>query len=134
MMMSSSYSGTALSLVISNVASPVILITYVWFRGMHKLTWKGWSWESLTEWGLFFKLGVPGLFMLCFEWWTYEISAIVAGTISELQLAVNTVLMQIGTILFAVSELGARTKCCPRSSPGHSQLITLKTCMRVAWE
>ena len=101
--MSFSYSGTALSFVISYVSAPVILVAYVWFRGLHKLTWKGWSWESMTEWGLFFKLGIPGLLMICFEWWTYEISAIVAGTVSELQLAVNTVLMQFGVLTFAVS-------------------------------
>ena len=40
--------------------------------------------------------------MVCFEWWTFEISTIVAGAVDELQLAVNTVLMQFGMINFAV--------------------------------
>ena len=94
--------GSSLSLVLSYVFTPVILVAYIWGRGLHKQTWKGWSWESLTEWGLFFKLGVPGMFMLCFEWWTFEISTVVAGAIDELQLAVNTVLMQFGMIIYAV--------------------------------
>ncbi len=95
-------SGASISLVVSYIVVPCIIIGYVWGRGLHKQTWKGWSWDSLTEWGLFFKLGIPGLLMLCFEWWTFEISTIVAGAVNELQLAVNTVLIQFGLINFAV--------------------------------
>ena len=40
--------------------------------------------------------------MICFEWWTYEITVLVTGSVDELQLAVNTVVMQFGTILFMV--------------------------------
>ena len=69
---------------------------------MHRQTWKGWSWDSLTEWSLFFKLGIPGLLMECFEWWTFEISTIVSAAVNELQLAVNTIYMQFGLISFAV--------------------------------
>ena len=95
-------SGASISLVASYIAVPCIIIGYVWGRGLHKQTWKGWSWDSLTQWSLFFKLGIPGLLMVCFEWWTFEISTIVAGAVDELQLAVNTVLMQFGMINFAV--------------------------------
>ena len=95
-------SGSSISLVVSYTATPIIVIGYVWGRGLHKQTWKGWSWDSLMEWGLFFKLGIPGLFMTCIEWWTFEISTIVAGSVDELQLAVNTVLMQFGFVTYAV--------------------------------
>ena len=96
------HSGLSVSLVVSYIATPTVVIAYVWGKGLHKKTWKGWSWESLTEWKLFLKLGVPGLLMICFEWWTYEISVIVNGSISELQLAVNTVVMQFAMILYSV--------------------------------
>ena len=46
--------------------------------------------------------------MECFEWWTFEISTIVAGAVDELQLAVNTILMQFGLISFAVRTLTLR--------------------------
>ena len=46
--------------------------------------------------------------MECFEWWTFEISTIVAGAVDELQLAVNTILMQFGLISFAVRTLALR--------------------------
>ena len=101
-------SGSSISLVISYMVTTVIAIGYVWGRGLHKQTWKGWSWDSLTEWSLFFKLGIPGLLMECFEWWTFEISTIVAGAVDELQLAVNTILMQFGLISFAVRTLTLR--------------------------
>ena len=42
--------------------------------------------------------------MVAFEWWSFEISAIVVGTINETELAINTVLIQYGVILYLVSQ------------------------------
>ena len=39
----------------------------------------GWSRECLTEWGAFMSLAIPGMLMLCVEWWTYEIGSFLAG-------------------------------------------------------
>ena len=40
------------------------------------------------------KLAVPGLLMLCWEWWGAEATTFVAGAISETELAVNTMWFQ----------------------------------------
>ena len=40
----------------------------------------GWSRECLTEWGPYMSLAIPGMLMLCVEWWTYEIGSFLAGT------------------------------------------------------
>ena len=39
----------------------------------------GWSMRSLLGWGQFVKLAVPGMFMICIEWWTFEIGVFVMG-------------------------------------------------------
>ena len=88
--------------MIANCLYPLLLIGYIWLRGLHKQTWGGWSWQSLDEWVQFLKLGVPGILMLCFEWWTYEISVLVTGSIDQTQLAVNTILVQLLAFAFMV--------------------------------
>ena len=94
--------GAAIAMVITNTTAPLIIIAYVRARNLHRKTWGGWSWASLQEWSLFAKLGVPGLFMLIFEWWSIEVAAFVAGSISETELAVNSILFQILVVLFMV--------------------------------
>ena len=98
--------GAAISLVITNVMAPVILVVYMWARKLHRLTWGGWSWESLREWGQFAKLAIPGVFMTCLPWWTAEATSFVSGAISDTELAVNSVGFQLINIMFMVSEEG----------------------------
>jgi Na+-driven multidrug efflux pump len=78
-------------------------VVYIKWHKLHQQTWGGWSFGSLTEWWQFLHLGVPGFLMLAFEWWSFEIGAIVVGTIDETQLAIHAVLIQYGTLLFMVS-------------------------------
>lgn len=39
----------------------------------------GWSRECLVNWGSFIWLAVPGMVMMCIEWWTFEIGSFLAG-------------------------------------------------------
>ena len=65
---------------------------------------KGWSWESLEEWGQFLKLGIPGTIMLCLDWVSFEISTFVLGSINEVELAINGILINYLSFFFMVSE------------------------------
>ena len=80
------------------------MVVYIKWRKLHHKTWGGWGFDSLTEWWQFLRLGLPGFLMLAFEWWSFEISAIVVGTIDETQLAIHAVLIQYGTMFFMVSS------------------------------
>ena len=91
-----------MSLAIANTATPLMMILYMRVRKLHKQTWGGWSWESLHEWGQFSKLAIPGLFMVCLEWWSAEVAAFVAGAISETELAANAIWLQLMDIIFMV--------------------------------
>ena len=96
--------------MITQSLAPILLILYIRCRNLHQQTWGGWSFESLTEWWQFLKLGVPGFLMLAFEWWSFEISTLVSGSIDETQLAINSILIQIGTLMFMVSSIGVQFK------------------------
>ena len=101
--LSFSYSGAAISVVVALTSAPVMAVVYVWARGLHKQTWGGWGWDSLRGWGQFAKLGVPGLLMVCIEWWSFEIAAFVTGSINKTELGVHAVLISLLSIVFMVS-------------------------------
>ena len=84
--------------------SPVLLLVYIRWRKLHVQTWGGWSFECLTEWWQFVRLSLSGLLMVAFEWWSFEISALVTGSIDELQLATNSVLLQLTNLTYTVSN------------------------------
>ena len=91
-----------IALVLSECLPPILVILYIRIRNIHKLTWAGWSFESLNEWGQFLKLALPGMIMLCLEWWSAEVTTFIAGTISEEELAANSVWFQTMVIFYMV--------------------------------
>ena len=96
-------SSISVALVLAAYIATVFLVAYVKGRGLHKLTWGGWSLRSLDNWWLFLKLGLPGFLMLAFEWWTFEISVLVSGSLGKTELGVNAILLQLLSLLFMVS-------------------------------
>ena len=54
------------------------------------------------EWGQYARYAIPGLLMLAFEWWSFEIGMFVVGSIGETELAINSVIMQVMTLAFMV--------------------------------
>ena len=55
------------------------------------------------DWWTFTKLAIPGLLMVGFEWWSYEIGIVVVGAIDKTQLGIYIIALNIATILFMVS-------------------------------
>ena len=48
------------------------------------------------------KLGLPGVAMICLEWVSFEIAAFVLGSISEVELAANSIMINIIMVIFMV--------------------------------
>lgn len=67
---------------------------------LHRECWGGFSLEALKGWGTFFKLGIPGLVMLCAEWWAFEVLAAIAGWLGEIPLATHSIVFNILSFLF----------------------------------
>ncbi|XP_078082036.1 multidrug and toxin extrusion protein 1-like [Mustelus asterias] len=92
--------GSAAANVVSQYCQAILLFGYIRWRKLHVGTWEGWSMDSLQEWGLFVRLAVSSMLMLCIEWWSYEIGAFLAGIISEVELGTQCIIYQILTILY----------------------------------
>ena len=57
----------------------------------------GFSWECLLHWGQFYRLALAGMFMICIEWWVFEIGTFMAGMFSKLSFLIfyqNSVLLK----------------------------------------
>ena len=39
----------------------------------------GWSMECLEGWGEFINIAIPGMLMLCMEFWCFEIGVFLSG-------------------------------------------------------
>lgn len=60
-------------------------------------------WYDMTvfdEIGDFLKVGIPGMLMLCFEWWAFELLAIFTGLIGVKELAAEVVIINMVTFIF----------------------------------
>uniref|UniRef100_A0A3B4GJW3 Multidrug and toxin extrusion protein n=1 Tax=Pundamilia nyererei TaxID=303518 RepID=A0A3B4GJW3_9CICH len=92
--------GSAIANAISEFLMAGILFTYIIWKGLHKATWGGWSRECLQDWGSYIHLAVPGMVMLCVEWWTYEIGGFLAGLINEVELGAQSVVYQLANVAY----------------------------------
>lgn len=59
--------------------------------------------DCLQDWGMFIRVAIPSMVMVCMEWWTFEIGGILAGLIGEVELGAQAILHQMITILYTVS-------------------------------
>jgi MATE family multidrug resistance protein len=68
------------------------------------LVWTtGWNWrEAWGGVGEFLSLGIPGMLQLCFEWWTFEVLAILCGRFDNAVVAIgaNAILLQICSMVY----------------------------------
>ncbi|XP_077426911.1 multidrug and toxin extrusion protein 1-like [Vanacampus margaritifer] len=92
--------GSAAANAISQCVFAVVLLAYIYFRGLHKATWEGWSRECLQDWGPFIKLAMPSMLMFCLEWWAFEVGGCLAGIISEVELGAQSVMYQLTVVSF----------------------------------
>lgn len=69
------------------------------------LTPTGWSVDCLQEWGPFLKLAVPSMLMICLSWWLFEAGGFLAGLISEVELAAQSMAYQLCILAYMVNPL-----------------------------
>lgn len=55
---------------------------------------------ALKEWGAYLRVGIPGAFMLCFEWWAFELLAIFTGYMGVEALAAEVVIINLVSTIF----------------------------------
>lgn len=78
---------------------------------------EGWSRECLQQWGPYLQLAVPSMLMHCLEWWLYEIAGFMAGIISEVELAAQSVMYQLAGTAYVVTSFAQRFPPPPPPTP-----------------
>ncbi|XP_062591716.1 multidrug and toxin extrusion protein 1-like [Saccostrea cucullata] len=94
--------GAALATSLTHWSSALLHVLFIICGGYYKTTWKGWSRESLYGWGDFIKLAIPGLFMLCLEFWGLEILILMSGFLGKADLAANTIIYVVGGLAYMI--------------------------------
>ncbi|XP_069471278.1 multidrug and toxin extrusion protein 2-like isoform X1 [Ambystoma mexicanum] len=94
--------GSAWANTFSQFALSGLLFLYIWWRKIHTDTWGGWSMDCLQEWGCFIRLAIPSMFMVCIEWWTFEIGGFLAGLISITELGAQAIMLELATASYMV--------------------------------
>ncbi|VCW77493.1 unnamed protein product [Gulo gulo] len=94
--------GSALANTISQFTLTLLLFFYILGRNLHQATWGGWSRECLEDWASFFSLAIPGMLMLCMEWWAYEIGSLLSGILGMVELGAQSVLYELTVILYMI--------------------------------
>ena len=56
-----------------------------------------WNWQELKN---YLRIGIPGMLMLCFEWWALELLAIFTGLLGVNELAAQVVIVQMVSFIF----------------------------------
>lgn len=98
--------GAAVARTISNIVLPLALIPYlVWNPDALHTWWPGWHLkEAVSHIRPFLELGIPGMFMMLLEWWSFEIMAVFVGLLpnSVVAISVHSVLVNVSTMAFNV--------------------------------
>ncbi|KAM3869291.1 multidrug and toxin extrusion protein 1 [Diretmus argenteus] len=105
--------GSAIANSLSQITICLLLFGYIRCRKLHERTWGGWSSECLQDWGSYMQLAIPSTFMVCFEWWIWEIGGFLAGLLGEVDLAAQHVLLEAGAITY-MFPLGVHAAACVR--------------------
>jgi len=81
-----------------------MIIADVWIRLKSKTDFKDmvFWYDSTVLHDLceYLKIGVPGMLMLCFEWWAFELLAIFTGLLGVDQLATEVVIINLISFIF----------------------------------
>lgn len=98
------YDGAAVARTVANVVLPGSLIPFfMWRPEVFRQWWPGWKLaQALQHIRAFLTLGIPGMFMMLLEWWSFEIMAAFVGLLpnSIVAISVHSVLVSVSTMAF----------------------------------
>ena len=98
--------GSALSVSIAYWSLAIMYVLYIRCSSLYLTSWPGWTCDIFRGWLHYCKYGIPGLFMICLEWWTYEIGYFVVGGTSinsKIEVGIYSVLFNLTAQIFMVT-------------------------------
>ncbi|XP_064610933.1 multidrug and toxin extrusion protein 2-like [Liolophura sinensis] len=105
--------GAAISVSLSHWLVCILHVIFIKLSRVYKSTWDGWKVGCFHNWWDFLKLALPGLFMVCLQWWCFEIFTVLAGLLGPEELAAHSIVYQLGAFLYMV-PLGVSVSVCIR--------------------
>ena len=87
------FGGALVAMVANAWLTLALVLLVIRGRGLHKRCWPGWSREALTDWGDMIRLGSAGTLHMMAEWWSWEVTAAMAGLLGPVQLAAHACLI-----------------------------------------
>lgn len=96
--------GSAAVLVLSNWCFVGCTVVYMWWAGLGSGSLWRWSPRCLDRAGCrdFVALALPGMCMVCIEWWSFEICQFLAGMLGTTDLATQVVLQSLASWTFMI--------------------------------
>ncbi|KAG0257282.1 hypothetical protein BG011_004049 [Mortierella polycephala] len=95
------YIGAPIATSISYWNMLILLLLYIRFVDGHQ-GWGGWSKDAFTGWPAFLKLAIPGVMMVCTEWWAFEVVSLAASYLGTVALAAQSVVVQTSSLLYTI--------------------------------
>jgi MATE family multidrug resistance protein len=94
--------GAPLATSLTNILVFALTSAYIYFvKGGDRFG--GFEYKEIFDFRqiwIYIKLGIPGVIMVCSEWWAFEIVALAAGWISDEVLAAQSITLNVCTFLF----------------------------------
>lgn len=98
--------GGAIATNLTYILNMIIADTWIRATAEHDFPdmvfWYDMETFDLSEICTYLRIGVPGMFMLCFEWWAFELLAIFSGLLSVTDLAAEVVIINMVSFIFMV--------------------------------
>ncbi|XP_021574481.1 multidrug and toxin extrusion protein 2-like [Carlito syrichta] len=94
--------GSAWANTTSQFLLSALLFFYMWWKKIHVSTWGGWTMECFQEWDSYIHLAVPSMFMVCIEWWTFEVGTFLAGLIDVTELGAQGIVYELCSVAYMV--------------------------------
>eukprot|EP01096_Ripella_sp_DP13-Kostka_P009585 TRINITY_DN3687_c0_g1_i1.p1 TRINITY_DN3687_c0_g1~~TRINITY_DN3687_c0_g1_i1.p1 ORF type:complete len:459 (-),score=109.52 TRINITY_DN3687_c0_g1_i1:8-1384(-) len=69
---------------------------------LSETTWVPWSLECLRNWKEVLDLAIPGVLMMCAEWWGIELTSLLAGTLGMTSLAASSLMLNIINLVYMI--------------------------------
>ncbi|KAF9133632.1 hypothetical protein BGW39_009360 [Mortierella sp. 14UC] len=95
------YIGAPIATSISYWNMLILLLLYIRFVDGRQ-GWGGWSHDAFTGWRTFLKLAIPGVMMVCTEWWAFEVVSLAASYLGTISLAAQSVVVQTSGLLYTI--------------------------------
>ncbi|KAI0226915.1 Multidrug and toxin extrusion protein 1 [Lamellibrachia satsuma] len=88
--------------------------------------------QCFAGWGYFAKLAFLGLLMVCFEWWAFEVTVVMAGILGNTDLGAQTIMLNLNTFPLAIAiGIGNSTSVRVGQALGAGNPKSAKTAARV---